>query len=194
MMSDRNCDPYLTLGVTADASDADLRAAYRGLVQLHHPDHNRGSAESARRFEAVQEAYAQIRTLREAGGPSGQAEAAADQRGGVRDDVASRLADIERELKSAREASERERKTARESRQRAATAAREAASPPSPERASAEDLGYIATDDSFAKILADAASELSERVSDAREHRAPKRVSDLIDELAAKLTGEPPAR
>ena len=36
--------------------DDELHAAYRHLVQLHHPDHNNGSPESARRFEAVQEA------------------------------------------------------------------------------------------------------------------------------------------
>jgi curved DNA-binding protein CbpA len=40
-------DPYVTLGVARDAGDAELRAAYRRLVQLHHPDHNGGSVESA---------------------------------------------------------------------------------------------------------------------------------------------------
>jgi len=37
-------DPYQTLGVDAGASDAELHAAYRRMVQLHHPDHNGGSA------------------------------------------------------------------------------------------------------------------------------------------------------
>ena len=58
------------------------------------------------------------------------------------------------------------------------------------ERASDEELGYVSTDDSFSKILDDAASELSERVSDARDSPAGHRVSDLIDELTSKLTGE----
>src|SRR2546423_11637630 len=61
-------DPFVVLGVERSAPDAEVRTAYRRLVQLHHPDHNGGSAESTRRFEEVQEAYAQIRRLRAAGG------------------------------------------------------------------------------------------------------------------------------
>ncbi len=214
-MADRSADPYQTLGLTPDVSDAALRAAYRRLVQLHHPDHNAGSADSARRFEAVQEAYAQIRTMRQGGsgrrpgaGPVRPA-AARDRTGpprpaatGVDPKVESRLADLERELNAAREARDRARRQARE----AASAAREAASaqtsgPASAgasARASDEELGYIETDDSFAKILADAAAEISGRLSDVRDHpvprHVPKRVSDLIDDLASKLTGEPPTR
>ena len=56
-------DPYTVLGVEPGVSDEELRSAYRRLVQLHHPDHNNGSAEAARRFEAVQEAWAEIRRL-----------------------------------------------------------------------------------------------------------------------------------
>jgi curved DNA-binding protein CbpA len=71
-MPSRSRDPYQTLGVRANASDAELRAAYRRLVQLHHPDHNGGSADSARRFEEVQEAYARVRELRRTtAGPAG---------------------------------------------------------------------------------------------------------------------------
>jgi curved DNA-binding protein CbpA len=33
-------DPYQTLGVTRSATDAEVRAAYRRLVQLHHPLQN----------------------------------------------------------------------------------------------------------------------------------------------------------
>ncbi|MGB9185891.1 MAG: J domain-containing protein, partial [Solirubrobacteraceae bacterium] len=57
-------DPYEILSIRASASDAELRAAYRRAVQRHHPDHNGGSPESARRFEEIQEAYARIRALR----------------------------------------------------------------------------------------------------------------------------------
>ena len=64
------------------------------------------------------------------------------------------------------------------------------------ERPSDEELGYISTDDSFSKILRDAASGLSERLDEvqqeARDSPVTKRFADLIDELGSKLTGEPP--
>src|SRR5437588_11747898 len=76
-------DPYQTLGVSPDVSDAELRTAYRRLVRLHHPDHNGGSVESARRFEAVQEAYTAVLSMRRnhvagaaAGGSGGSASSA----------------------------------------------------------------------------------------------------------------------
>jgi DnaJ-class molecular chaperone len=199
-------DPYLTLGIKADASDAEVRVAYRRLVQLHHPDHNGGSPESARRFEAVQEAYAQITSMRGGRGPSAHADTTGGRARASGDNVASRLADIERELKAAREARERELKAARErvreaarEAQRAAREAQRAArnaagntgSGQAGGRASDEELGYVTTDDSFSKILSDAASDLSDRFSQARE-RQPKHLADLLDDLASKLTGEPP--
>jgi molecular chaperone DnaJ len=204
-------DPYETLGVSASVPDAELRVAYRRLVQLHHPDHNGGSVESARRFEEVQDAFAEIRRLRQAAGPgdrsrdrpAGSARPARPSSSNPA--VDSRLADLERELKAAREARERAVRDARDARDRAirdareASAhvlrdAREAARAHVPNRPSDEDLGYVSTDDSFSKILSDAASELSERLSEARESPVTRRVSDLIDELGAKLTGEPPDR
>jgi curved DNA-binding protein CbpA len=192
-------DPYQTLGVDAGASDAELHAAYRRMVQLHHPDHNGGSAESARRFEEVQEAYAQIRTSRStrprpqaprAGrSPSGPGAARPGQgAAGPKADpgVESRLAALERELREAHQARERARRDAREA------AAAAAAATHSPSRPSDEELGYFSTDDSFSKILSDAAAELSDRFSEARASPAARRVSDLIDELGSKLSGEPP--
>jgi hypothetical protein len=58
------------------------------------------------------------------------------------------------------------------------------------DRPSDEELGYYTTDDSFSKILDDAASEVSERFTEARDSPPGHRVSDLIDELTHKLTGE----
>jgi curved DNA-binding protein CbpA len=206
-------DPYQTLGLSPSAPDSELRVAYRRLVQLHHPDHNAGSVESARRFEEVQDAYAQIRRLRQTAGPADrgrartraaptapQARPASSNPG-----VDSRLADLERELKAAREARERAVRDARQARDRAIRDAREAREhvlrdvreagrAHAHERPSDEELGYVSTDDSFAKILSDAASELSERLSEVRESPVRRRVSDLIDELGSKLTGEPPER
>jgi curved DNA-binding protein CbpA len=215
-MAERSRDPYQTLGVSPGASEEALRAAYRHQVQLHHPDHNGGSAESARRFEAVQEAYAQIRAARAAAPHSssartgaarsssartGAARSSSARTGAPRSGAASssatgsgsaapradadpaveaRLADLERELREAHVARERIRAEARR------VAAQNA------QRPSDEELGYVTTDDSFSKILADAAAELSDRFSEAREHPAARRVSDLIDELETKRTGDPP--
>jgi len=204
-------DPYKTLGVSAGASDAEIRAAYRRLVQLHHPDHNNGSAEAARRFEEVQDAYARIRDLRAKAGLRGPTASQArpsrqpPPKAKVDPDVEARLADIERELREAQQARERAQRAAREARQareRAARAAREAAGEAagdatgqSARRPSDEELGYIRTDDSFTKIFSDALSGLSDRVSEASKTSIGERVGDLIeelDELASKLTAKRP--
>jgi hypothetical protein len=172
-------DPYQTLGINRSVSDAELRAAYRRLVQTHHPDHNGGSAESARRFEEIQDAYAQVLGQRKghAQPPPPRARAASPD-----PDLEARMADLERELRDARAARER----AEAARERARRAAREAAAA---QRPSDEELGYFETNDSFSKILADARDELADRFTEVRAP-ATKRVADLIDELAAKLTKE----
>ena len=188
-------DPYSTLGVAASATDAELRAAYRRLVQLHHPDHNGGSAESARRFEEVQDAYAEARRRRAAGAGPGSRSRGADT--GTRTSGAgsapsgdphldARIAAMEQELRGAREARERAAKEARRATEQTIRDVREIAG----ERPSDEDLGYVSTTDSFSQILDDAAAELGERFTEARDSPAGHRVSDLIDELTHRLTGE----
>jgi curved DNA-binding protein CbpA len=185
-------DPYETLGVARSATDAEVRAAYRRLVQLHHPDHNGGSVEAARRFEAVQEAYAEVRRLRADGATAGRASGArasgagASAAGSGDPDLEGRLAAMERELARAREARDRAAQEARRATEQTIRDVREMAG----RRASDEDLGYVHTDDSFSQILDDAAAELSERFTEARDSPAGHRVSDLIDELADKLTGD----
>jgi curved DNA-binding protein CbpA len=212
-------DPYATLGVGPSATDAELRAAYRRLVQLHHPDHNGGSPESARRFEAVQEAYAEVRRRRAGGGSAAAGGAAAQGPGGSAGrtgsrgptaaqgpggsagrtgsrgptaartpdpEVEARLAAMEQELRAARDARDRAAREARRATEQTMRDVREMAG----RRPSDEELGYYTSDDSFSKILDDAASELSERFSEARDSPAGHRVSELIDELAARLTGE----
>jgi curved DNA-binding protein CbpA len=151
-------DPYKTLGVSPDASDAELRAAYRRLVQLHHPDHNDGSPESTRRFEEVQAAYAQVRAERSQVPRAQRAQAPhaepsrARARASADPEVEAKLADLERELREARAARERARRAAAE-----AAAATE-------KRPSDEELGYVKTDDSFSKLFDDGLAELASRL------------------------------
>jgi curved DNA-binding protein CbpA len=180
-------DPYKTLGVRRSATDAEVRAAYRRLVQLHHPDHNGGSVESARRFEAVQEAYAEVRRLRgSSGAPATGAGAPGSAASSGDSSLDARLAAMEQELKRARDVRDRAAQEARRVTEQTIRDVREMAGG----RASDEDLGYVRTDDSLSQILDDAAAELSERFTEARDSPAGHRVSDLIDELTSKLTGE----
>lgn len=190
-------DPYSTLGVAASATDAELRAAYRRLVQLHHPDHNGGSAESARRFEEVQEAYAEARRRRAAGATtgSGSASAGAGRRASTGaagpapngdPNLDARIAAMEQELKGARDVRERAAKEARRATEESIRDVREMAG----KRPSDEELGYFSTTDSFSQILDDAAAELGERFTEARDSPAGHRVSDLIDELTHRLNGD----
>ena len=147
-------DPYVVLGVRSAASDEEVRSAYRRLVQLHHPDHNNGSAESERRFEEVQEAYAQVRRLRASGArpaaPPPPPPRPADP------NLDARLKNMERDLRDAHLARERAR--------RAASEAAAAATPR--KRATDEELGYIKTDDSFSKIISDAGAALSDQLAE----------------------------
>lgn len=50
-------DPYQTLGVKRDASQDEIRSAYRKLAKLHHPDLNPGKKEAEDRFKSVSAAY-----------------------------------------------------------------------------------------------------------------------------------------
>ena len=54
-------DPYKVLGLTPDASDEDVKRAYRALAKKYHPDLNPGDQEAARKMQEVNSAYEQIK-------------------------------------------------------------------------------------------------------------------------------------
>ena len=51
-------DFYAVLGVSAGASAADIKKAYRKLARTHHPDANAGDPTADSKFQAIGEAYA----------------------------------------------------------------------------------------------------------------------------------------
>ncbi len=210
-------DPYKVLGIPHSATDAEIRAAYRQQVKLHHPDHNGGSPESARQFEDVQEAYALIRKLQQGTGTrtTTSARGASSARratpppppphtGPVDPGLDARLAELDRELRRQREAKQQAQRNAQRIREDALRQAREAT------RAdggpSDEDLGYVKTDDSFAAIFDDAAADWAKRFNEGKSpsdgessdtpkpdgHQEPvtERLADLFDGWGARLRGE----
>ena len=164
-MSRVRSDPHQVLGVRPGASARELHDAYRRLVKLHHPDRNDGSPQAARRFREVQEAYDELRSAQREGPAQAQPGPAADET------VEQRMADLERELREARAASERARRAARE-------ATRDGRG-----EASEEELGYVTTEDSFGKILADVSTEVAEWLRGAGHHPAVRRVADFVRDL-----------
>jgi curved DNA-binding protein CbpA len=51
-------DHYAILGIAPDSEADTIKAAYRALVRIHHPDHNPGqSAEAHERFLQIKAAY-----------------------------------------------------------------------------------------------------------------------------------------
>jgi len=50
-------DYYEILGISRDASAADLKKAFRQLAMKHHPDRNQGNKESEEKFKEINEAY-----------------------------------------------------------------------------------------------------------------------------------------
>jgi preprotein translocase subunit Sec63 len=65
----RRDDPYAKLGLTDEASDAEVDRAYRRLIAQYHPDRLGGAApdllrEAETRSREINRAYDRIKTLR----------------------------------------------------------------------------------------------------------------------------------
>ena len=54
-------DPYKVLGVSPDASDEEIKRAYRRLAKKYHPDLNPGDKVAAQKMQQVNAAYEQIK-------------------------------------------------------------------------------------------------------------------------------------
>lgn len=63
-----NKDPFSILGVSQNASEDEIKSAYRKLAKQYHPDVNNGSADSEAKMKEINEAYSEALKIKRSGG------------------------------------------------------------------------------------------------------------------------------
>ena len=94
-------DPYRVLGVSRDASDEEIKKAYKKLSRKYHPDaniNNPNKDQAEEKFKEIQQAYQQIMKERTEGYSSSQSSAYGQRSsqgyGGGFDDSSVGLAEV----------------------------------------------------------------------------------------------------
>lgn len=64
-------DPYKVLGVSPNASDEEIKKAYRALAKKYHPDLNPGDKAAERKMNEINAAYDQIKNPQSSANTSG---------------------------------------------------------------------------------------------------------------------------
>lgn len=82
-------DPYQVLGVSRDASDEEIKKAYRALSRKYHPDanvNNPNKEQAEEKFKEIQQAYQRIMDERQRGTSSyGSSSSSGSSGGGYQD-------------------------------------------------------------------------------------------------------------